>query len=116
MFTVLELNSPCLGERFYYPELLDPTDPYQPRAMSNADSISMYEPATISWDWKSSAELLTEFSGHPQLSSSVDDEYDIMEAKLLESFDAPNYVPFPLDMSRIVPKSEQDSDEDPAGT
>lgn len=108
MFTALELNSPCLGERFYYPDFLEPTDYYQPRAMSNADSISMYEPATISWDWKNPVELLTEFSRHPQLSSSVDDEYD----KLLEPFDAPNYVPF-LDLSRIVPKSELDSEETP---
>ena len=100
MSTLLESDSPWLWERLYfdnYPESLEPKDLYQPRVMSNADNVMMYESPHLLWEWKT-------FS-RQQLPSSVEDEYELM--------DPPNYLPYTVDISRIVPSSEQDSEETP---
>lgn len=111
MSALLELETPWFGDRFYNPEFLEPRDLYQPRVMSNPDSLTLYESQTFSWDWKT-ADLLTEFSKATQLPSSIDDDYEILQPKLLDSMELPSYVPY-IDMSRIVPTSEQESEETP---
>ena len=113
MSAVVELESPWIGERFYIPEFSEPSDFYQSRVMSNPDSLTLYESP---WDWKpadwKTADLLTGFSRAPQLPSSIDDEYDNLPPKLLESMELPSYLPY-IDVSQIVPTSEQDSEETP---
>ena len=66
----------------------------------------MYDAPTI-WDWKT-VELLAEFSRPAQLSSSVDDDYE-----LPEPMEAQSYLPYSVDVSQIVPPSVQDSEETP---
>jgi hypothetical protein len=110
MSTFFELESLWPRDRFClndYPEFLEPKDLYQFQAMSNSDGLTMYDVPTVPWDWKS-AELLAAFSRPAQLSSSVDDDYEILDRMGTQS-----YLPYTVDMSRIAPTSDRDSEETP---